>query len=319
MRKHALWVLAMVLFCAGALAAAADDVRGQFDRTLNVSGPVDLGVETGSGAITVRSGDTGKVTIHGDIRARGSDAEQRVKQIEANPPIQQNGNTIRIRKPDESGGGGWLNFGDYGLSISYVITVPADTRLDAHSGSGSAQISDIKGPVTARTGSGSMRVSGIAGEVQAETGSGSMNLQDLRGNVRGHTGSGSIKADNLGSGNARINLETGSGSLEVRRVRGALYAHTGSGHITADGEPTGGWNLHTGSGGMDVRVPANAAFDVKAHTGSGGITVDHPITIQGNISKHSLEGKVRGGGPLLELGTGSGGIRISAGGGGAAL
>ncbi len=318
MNRQWAYIVAVVVLCSAGVAVA-QDVRGQFDRTLNVSGPVDLGVETGSGSITVRAGDTGKVTIHGDIRARGGDADQRVKQIEANPPIQQTGNTIRIRKAEESGGGGWFNFGDRGLTISYVITVPADTRLDAHSGSGSQQVSDIKGPLTAHTGSGSVRVSGIAGEVQAETGSGSMQLEDLRGNVRGHTGSGSIKADNLGSGNSRIALETGSGSVEVRRVRGSVTAHTGSGHVIVDGEPSGEWNLHTGSGGLEVRVPANAAFDVKAHTGSGGISVDHPITVQGNIGKHDLEGKVRGGGPLLQLGTGSGGIRISAGGGGAAL
>src|SRR5580700_7934014 len=39
--------------------------EGHFDRTLAVSGPVDLDVQTGSGEITVRVGDSAKVEVHG--------------------------------------------------------------------------------------------------------------------------------------------------------------------------------------------------------------------------------------------------------------
>ena len=91
-----LWSLAATM--ASRPALASDD--GHFDRTLTVSGAVDLDVQTGSGEITVRTGDSSKVEIHGRIHANhgwfGADAEQRIHELEANPPIEQNGNTIRV-------------------------------------------------------------------------------------------------------------------------------------------------------------------------------------------------------------------------------
>src|SRR5262245_15070458 len=77
-------------------------VEGSFDRTLNVSGTVDLDVSTGSGSINIRRGSNDRVEIHGKIRAgdgwwRSSrDTEDAVRRLEANPPIEQSGQTIRI-------------------------------------------------------------------------------------------------------------------------------------------------------------------------------------------------------------------------------
>src|SRR6202451_2365202 len=95
-------LLALVLSLAAAMAArpamAGDD--GHFDRTLSVTGAVDLDVQTGSGEITVHTGDSSKVEIHGHIHANrgwlGGDVTQHIHEIEANPPIEQTGNTIRI-------------------------------------------------------------------------------------------------------------------------------------------------------------------------------------------------------------------------------
>src|SRR5580700_7650204 len=95
--------LIILVALAASLAASptfALDSQGHFDRTLTVTGAVDLDVQTGSGEITVRTGDSSKVEIHGRIHANhgwfGADAEQRIHEIEANPPIEQNGNTIRV-------------------------------------------------------------------------------------------------------------------------------------------------------------------------------------------------------------------------------
>src|SRR5262245_48545616 len=78
-------------------------IEGSFDRGLNVSGPVDLEVGTGSGRIEVRQGPQGRVDIHGVIRAgtdrwwrSDRDAEDIVRQLESNPPIEQSGNSIHI-------------------------------------------------------------------------------------------------------------------------------------------------------------------------------------------------------------------------------
>ena len=87
-------IAAVLAFAGLVMQSAAAQREGSFDRTLAVNGAVDLNVETGSGRIEVRPGDTSSVRIHGVIRAHddffGSD-EARIHDIETNPPISQTG------------------------------------------------------------------------------------------------------------------------------------------------------------------------------------------------------------------------------------
>src|SRR5215467_11534746 len=75
-------------------------VIGTFDRSFQVNGPVDLEVLTRSGDITVRSGAGGTVTIHGKIHSGYSwferSSKEDVQEVEKNPPLRQNGNSIRV-------------------------------------------------------------------------------------------------------------------------------------------------------------------------------------------------------------------------------
>jgi DUF4097 and DUF4098 domain-containing protein YvlB len=107
-----------------------------------------------------------------------------------------------------------------------------------------------------------------------------------------------------------VRAETGSGGVELHGVRGSLAAKAGSGTIRADGSPTGAWNVRTGSGTVQLKLPPDAAFDLNAHTSSGSISVDHPLTVQGAIGRKDVHGKVRGGGVPVEVETGSGNIEI---------
>ena len=65
---------------------------------------------------------------------------------------------------------------------------------------------------------------------------------------------------------------------------------------------------------MHVRLPGNAAFDADISTSSGTVDVNSPIevTVQGRVqeSRKNIRGKVRGGGPLLSVRTGSGDVHI---------
>jgi hypothetical protein len=318
-------LLALVLSLAATVASrparAADD--GQFDRTLTVTGAVDLDVQTGSGEITVRAGDSSKVEIHGHIHANhgwfGADAEQRIHEIEANPPIQQSGNTIRVGHIENRD---WKN----NISISYELVVPVQTKLHSESGSGDQIIGGIAGPVDASSGSGSVRLSNIGGETHARTGSGEIELNGIHGAARATAGSGSIRAIGIagaltassGSGSVKfeqtaagdVEIGTGSGDVEIKGAKGAVKVQTGSGSITAQGDPLGDWRLHTGSGNVSVELPQKAAFNVVARTSSGSIDSSREIAVQGKLSPRELQGKVGGGGPTVELSTSSGSIEI---------
>jgi DUF4097 and DUF4098 domain-containing protein YvlB len=306
----------------GALPALGE-TRGEFDRTLQVNGHVDLQVETGAGSIQVHRGSSNQVHVVGHISANnwfgGGNAEERVKKLENNPPIQQSGNDIRVGHIDDPE----LK---HDISISYEITVPESTQLRSSSGSGDQIVSDIVGPVEANTGSGSVKISEIGGGARARTGSGSIEANGVHGSLYAHTGSGSINASNIaggfdgqtGSGHVTfeqsapgsVHAETGSGGLELRNVKGSLQAQAGSGDVRVDGEATGEWMVRTGSGSVQLRFPSNASFDLDAHTGSGSINLAHPVEVQGSIGRKEVKGKVGGGGVPVEVQTGSGSIRI---------
>jgi hypothetical protein len=53
-----------------------------------------------------------------------------------------------------------------------------------------------------------------------------------------------------------------------------------------------------------------AAFDFHARASSGQITADLPIEVQGKVGGKELQGKVRGGGSLVNASSGSGSITI---------
>src|SRR5208337_1767377 len=99
-RSVLLGIVTLTAMCL-CLAAPARAVEGRFARTLQVSGAVELEVQTGSGTIDVRTGDSSTVRITGTIRSStswfyGSGAESKVHYMEANPPIEQHGNIIKI-------------------------------------------------------------------------------------------------------------------------------------------------------------------------------------------------------------------------------
>jgi putative adhesin len=318
LRNGVVTIAALALSALPAFGAA----RGQFERTLPVNGSVNLQVETGSGSVEVHRGGSNQVHVVGRIYVSewfSGNADEKVKKLESNPPIQQSGNDIRIGHIDDPE----LK---HNVSVSYEITVPANTQLHASSGSGNEIISDLTGPVEANTGSGDLKCSNIGAGVRAHTGSGDIEISGANGSVYARTGSGSIHAMNIGGGfdgetgsghltleqsaPGSVRAETGSGGLELRNVKGSLQAQAGSGDIKVEGEATGGWTVHTGSGSVDLRLPQNASFDLDAHTGSGSIDLSHPVSVQGSIGKHEVRGKVGGGGVPVEVHTGSGSIRI---------
>jgi len=314
--------LCFCLFWGMGCPSALPVTEGSFERTLNVTGQVDLDVSTGSGNIAVRTAGSTTVRIRALIRARDDfrlKADEKIRYLQANPPIEQTGNTIRIGRIDNR---------DYtqNVSINYELDVPPDTHLKAKSGSGNVSAAGLGGSVELGSGSGNVTASSIGGEVRAQTGSGNIEIDSIRGGAQINTGSGNIRALGIagalrartGSGNIKaelsaagdVDVDAGSGDVEATGVRGALRAHTGSGRLDIDGEPTGGWKLHAGSGNVNVRLKSNPAFDLYAHTSSGRVTVDQPVTITGTASPKELRGKVRGGGPLMEVKTGSGDVRI---------
>jgi DUF4097 and DUF4098 domain-containing protein YvlB len=317
------YLLAIAAACL-AFSTACFAAEGHFHRTLQVTGPVDLSVHTGAGSITLRAGGSSTVEIRGTIRAwsglfSNDDAEKRVSYFESQPPIEQQGNTIKIGISTEPRM-------QHNVSISYELVVPVNTRLSSNSGSGNQTVDGISGPMEASTGSGEIKASNIGGSVQATTGSGEIVLESVKEGIRASTGSGNIRATSVGGsvrastgsggvtieqtgeGDARVN--TGSGNIVLKSIRGLVHAKTASGSITAGGGGQSPWYLESVSGNVSIRVPQNIGFNLRAHTVSGRISTNRPLTVQGTISRREITGKAGNGGFLLDVTTVSGDIHI---------
>ncbi len=280
--------------------------EGDFERTLNVGGGVvDLQVATGSGDVTVRRGGSGSVRITGRISVgrRDSNPESTLQMIQNDPPIEQNGNRIRIgRNTDDDD-----DLMQY-VSIDYEIVVPEGTSLDVNTGSGDLEIRGLGARVEVTTGSGDIELADIGGEVEARTGSGDIEAENIAGSFEANSGSGSVELSQTAEGD--VSVATGSGDIELTGIRGGLRVATGSGDIEVDGEPLDEWSLASSSGEISIRLPSGFAFDLDVETSSGDIDIDYPITTEGPIRRNRLQGQVNGGGVEIQLRTSSGSITI---------
>jgi hypothetical protein len=301
-RHHIIRTLVFVM--ATSLAGFAS-VIGTFDRSFTVSGSVDLEVLTRSGDITVRNWAAGTVSIHAKIHSGnswfGSDHKTEVAELQSNPPIRQSGNSIRID---------YVNINN--ISVDYEITVPEDTAVRSHTGSGDQSVEGLKGNVDLESGSGDLRLARLTGDLHFQTGSGNIRGRELAGPARIKAGSGDIEIEEMAA--ADLDVHTGSGNITVNGINGGFHAETGSGDIHGKGSPKNMWNVRTGSGNVTLNVPTEAAFDVDISSNSGTVTLGHPVstTIQGRIqeSRKSVIGKVHGGGPVVSVHTGSGDVQV---------
>jgi DUF4097 and DUF4098 domain-containing protein YvlB len=268
------------------LEAQLATVNGSFERTLQVGGPVDLTLRNGAGDIRVAPGTDRTVHVVGHIRARESmmsslSAAERVKRLEAGPPIAQQGDTVRI---------GEITDDDLrsNLRIDYEITVPANTVLHSRTGSGDQEIGAIQGPVDITAGSGDLSIGPVSAGVRIKTGSGGIELRGASGD---------------------IDMTAASGDIRATDVAGAVRIRTASGDIDVEGRPTADWSIGAASGDVSVRVPQDAAFTLAASTGSGAIRTNLPLDAESR-SRRELDGRVRGGGPQLKITTASGSIHV---------
>jgi len=265
-------------------AALAED---HFERTLTVGAQPDLYVSTGSGNITLHAGSGNQIHIVGHVHAGWTafgDVNARIQRILQSPPITQEGNTVRV--------GEVTNRELYNnISVDYDITAPASVALNLRSGSGDVTTDHLGRFLSATSGSGEVRAHGVSGPADLATGSGNIEIDELA--------AGDIKA------------RTGSGNIHIHGLNGGLNARSGSGDVDAEGHLTGAATLSSGSGNVKLHIGPDAHFNLEASTGSGDIRVRFPNAPEQNEhSRHHLTGPVNGGGPPLEVRTGSGNVEI---------
>jgi len=139
---------------------------------------------------------------------------------------------------------------------------------------------------------------------------GDVELAGRFADVKAGTTNGDIRIE---GGEGRIELHTTNGSIRARNINGTVDAGTTNGSIYLDlAEVKNDIKAGTTNGSVNLKLGGSVNAELRARTTNGGLTVDFPVTIQGTISsRHRIEGRIGSGGPLIDLHTTNGAIRIN--------
>jgi len=258
--------------------------EGSFERTLNVNGRVRLDVAIDSGLVRVTTGTDEVVQIRAILRGHHSwlgwgDVERRIRELEVNPPIEQDGNAIDV----ECRGDSWLAGG---IALLLDIAVPKEAVVHAETDSGDIRVDGVCGPVNCRTDSGAIEISDVDSAVRARSDSGCIEILRAAGPVYAEADSGAIEALEVGG---LIEAKADSGSIRLSQTVAAPI------HAEAD------------SGSIRVQLAAGAGYRLRARADSGAIRVpEMSLEHHGN----EVTGQFQGGGPAVDLEVDSGDIYV---------
>jgi len=151
-------------------------------------------------------------------------------------------------------------------------------------------------PSPSNPSNGPIDINDVQGVLTASTSNGPVTAAALKGHLEATTSNGPIKVD--------ITETQSDKPLRLRTSNGPVQ-------LTLAGRPSAGVIATSSNGPITVRVADSVGLQLKARTSNSRVESDLPVSAVVEQSKSRLEGAINGGGPLLELTTSNGTIRIA--------
>lgn len=195
----------------------------------------------------------------------------------------------------------------------FVLRVPKKITIErVETSNGAIRAESLIGPARLKTSNGSMRLWGMSGDVEATTSNGPIEITEFSGAAVLKTSNGRIRAEGI---RGNFSADTSNGPIDVnieeldsgRSLR--LDTSNSSINLTMAKYNSNPVVADTSNGSINVRLPAAVNAEVQARTSNGSITSDFEITTK-TMSKTRLEGRLGNGGPVLDLSTSNGSIRL---------
>lgn len=258
-------------------------------------------LESFNGSVEVLGWDKDSVDITG---AKYASREEVMRDIKIDIVAEADSIRIRAIRPIER---------NCNCGARFVLKVPKKSLLDnIQSSNGSVRVESVTGNARLKTSNGSIRVWGVTGTLDASTSNASIDVGQFQGAATLHTSNGRIKADGVNgafeahTSNASIDAQIAS--LESGRT---LEAHSSNGSInlTLDKWANNEIKATTSNSSVNLRLPEGLHADLRASTSNGNITTDFEVATS-QFSKTRLNGRLNGGGALIDLSTSNGNIRL---------
>ncbi len=238
-------------------------------KTFPLTGPIDLSVRLGRGAVIVRTADeleTATVELAPDPGAEDLAGHFTVELV---------GRTLTVAAPREGGLADvvsrWRQRSRDGVAVT--VSVPSGTALKIATAHAPVTVVGRCGAGDIATGSGVVTLDHVDGDLLLRYGNAGSTVDRVSGSVTIRSGSGDAR---VGTIEGALEHGSGRGLLEVGEVRGAVRSRNGAGNCRLS-SVHGDVDLASGSGAMSIGLPAGAAARVNATTGSGRVQSDLPI------------------------------------------
>lgn len=303
-----LFVRSLAVLLPALLLASCDGDWGfgEFDRykedfhySFNVSPGGKLSLENFNGSVEITGTAGNTVEING---TKYANTEQALKDLKID--AQQSGDAVRIRTVPPYGTRN-------SMGARYTIRVPRKFELERIvSSNGAVRVEDVQGGAVLHTSNGSLRASRLQGNLDATTSNASIDLTDVTGNAILRTSNGSIRGE---ASKGTFEAHTSNASIDVRLTDPSeqpVRLESSNGHIDLTMNATREVRANTSNSGLTVRLPSSANARLRARTSNSSIFTEFEVKTSGTQSKNSLDGTLGSGGPLIDVSTSNGGIKI---------
>lgn len=212
MKAAPLLVMTSLLLTTVAIADVKE--TEMLSYTLNSGGRLSL--ENINGDIEIVGGEGNTVEITAQKQAGTQDYLDKLQVV-----VEADEDYLRIEAKHPNSKKSWNHWGDdHSGSVTFLLTVPAGTRLDTISTvNGNIEISEVNGSVKAETVNGDLDTSNLTANVDLETVNGGIkaNFDKLGGDQRvsAEAVNGKIVLQLPANASARINAETVNGSIDA--------------------------------------------------------------------------------------------------------
>jgi DUF4097 and DUF4098 domain-containing protein YvlB len=302
-------VLAAMFMLAG---CDIDDFNGfningnwqHFNRDFHYSYPCAAGsrvsVETFNGSVEITSWDEATIEIDGTKYGPSQAAADSLR-----IDIDRGAGSVAIRavRPVE-------RRNNQGARFSIKVPRTAVVERIASS-NGSISTVDGIGPAHFRTSNASVRVERLRGRLDVETSNARIELVDVVGDAQLHTSNGHVDVRGL-RGSFDATTSNSSIHAQIDRTTSDVRASSSNGSIDLELPPDfpAGVRAHTSNSSVTVHLPSGANAHVIASTNNSSIDSEFEMMVRGATSRNHLEGDIGKGGPLVDLDTSNGSIRI---------
>lgn len=291
MNAHRILFSAALMALSSCYIEAIEDAgSARFNEDFHQEHPMPpggrLSVENVNGPVEITGWDQDRIEINGTKYASTKEALSRMK-VETH-------NTSGMFEIRTVGPEGWSSRMNGG--VRYRIRVPRKTRLERiQSTNGSLTAASIEGPVKMRTTNGAIKLDDVKGEAEAVSTNGSIRATGVHGRFAASTTNGSVDL-------TAEDLEPGA-SNRIKSTNGSL-------NLTLRSAKINDIDASTTNGAISLRMPAAVNVRLRASTSSGRISTDFPVDKLIDSRRRHLDASLGTGGPLMELRTTNGGIRI---------